>query len=878
MSWWRRFRQRSVLEEKLDKELRFHVAQHADDLVARGIPADEARRQARLALGGPEQVKEECRDVRGTRWIEDLLQDIRYALRVFRKLPGFAVLALLIVALGIGATTVMFTVINSVLLRPLPYPDADRLLTLHGSTEAFGESWGFSYLDFVDVRNASRSLAAAAWTYGGGTIGAPGDPEYVNGRQISADLFAVLGIPLVQGRAFRSEDDRPGAAPVAIISQGLWQRRFGGSAAAVGQRLVYEGKPYTITGVAPSRVGLEGEADVFTPLGQNPERRMRNRAARFIHVIARLGPGVAASEGQAELALIGRRLAAEFPDPDAGRVLLARPLRQDVVGNVASTLWLLLAAVGLVLLIACVNLASLWLARAVSRERELATRVALGATRGRVVRQCLTECAVLGIAGGAIGVLLAAASVRPFVAVWPGSLPRGDEVQLDWRVLSAALAVSIATGLAFGVAPALRVPMAGVDASLRAGARTIAGSSRRLHAAFVVAELALGVVLLACAGMLARTLLTLASLDAGLNPHNVLTARVALSPDALASPAQIQAAWQDVIDRARRLPGVEAVALTDIVPMRVGDNALPYSTTPVARTTNDAPVALASSVTPDYLRVMGIPLHAGRFFDEHDRIDSEPVVVVDENLARRAFGRPDAVGARLWIPAMGPSPVRIVGVVGHVRHWGLAADDRARVREQIYYPFAQVPPSLLRLFSTFMSIAARTRIPPLDLVEALRHELRGAGGDQALYQVLTMEQLVSGSLARQRFLVLLFGVFGGVALLLASVGVYGVLAYLTGQRAAEIGVRMALGATARDVVLLVLRQSAVLIGIGVAVGLCGAWAAARLLERFVEGMRPADPATLGAMTGILVAAALWAGFVPARRAGRLDAIHALRHD
>ncbi|HEV8471699.1 MAG TPA: ADOP family duplicated permease, partial [Methylomirabilota bacterium] len=682
MSWWRRFRQRSVLEEKLDKELRFHVAQHTDDLVARGIPADEARRQARLALGGPEQVKEECRDVRGTRWIEDLLQDIRYALRVFRKLPGFAVLALLIVALGIGATTVMFTVINSVLLRPLPYPDADRLLTLHGSTEAFGESWGFSYLDFIDVRNASRSLAAAAWTYGGGTIGAPGDPEYVNGRQISADLFAVLGIPLVQGRAFRSEDDRPGAAPVAIISQGLWQRRFGGSAAAVGQRLVYEGKPYTITGVAPSRVGLEGEVDVFTPLGQNPERRMRNRAARFIHVIARLGPGVAASEGQAELALIGRRLAAEFPDPDAGRVLLARPLHQDVVGNVASTLWLLLAAVGLVLLIACVNLASLWLARAVSRERELATRVALGATRGRVVRQCLTECAVLGIAGGAIGVLLAAASVRPFVAVWPGSLPRGDEVQLDWRVLSAALAVSIATGLAFGVAPALRVPMAGVDASLRAGARTIAGSSRRLHAAFVVAELALGVVLLACAGMLARTLLTLASLDAGLNPHNVLTARVALSPDALASPAQIQAAWQDVIDRARRLPGVEAVGLTDIVPMRVGDNALPYSTTPVTRTTNDAPVALASSVTPDYLRVMGIPLHAGRFFDEHDRIDSEPVVVVDENLARRAFGRPDAVGARLWIPAMGPSPVRIVGVVGHVRHWGLAADDRSRVREQ----------------------------------------------------------------------------------------------------------------------------------------------------------------------------------------------------
>jgi putative ABC transport system permease protein len=346
----------------------------------------------------------------------------------------------------------------------------------------------------------------------------------------------------------------------------------------------------------------------------------------------------------------------------------------------------------------------------------------------------------------------------------------------------------------------------------------------------------------------------------------------------LSTPDRIRAAWQDVIDRAGRAPGVQAAALTDIIPMRTGDNALPYSTAPVARTANDAPVALASTVTPDYLAVMGIPLRAGRFFDEHDRSDAEHVLVVDETLALQAFGRRDVVGAHLWIPAMGTAPLTIVGVVGHVRHWGLAADDRSRVRAQIYYPFAQVPPSLLRMFSTFMSIAVRTKVAPLDVVEPLRQELRGASGDHALYQVLTMEQLVSGSLARQRFLLLLFGTFGAIALLLACVGVYGVLAYLTTQRTAEIGVRMALGATGQDVVRLVIRQSVVLIAVGVAVGLSGAWVSARLLERLVEGMRPPDAATLAAMTGTLAMAALLASFIPARRAGHVDVVQALRQD
>jgi putative ABC transport system permease protein len=877
MTWWRRVTRRYALERELDKELRFHIEQHAADLTARGLDPDEAMRRARLEFGGPEQVKEDCRDVRGTRWLDDLLQDFRYAIRIFRKLPGFAAIALLILAVGIGATTVMFTLINGVLLRPLSFPNADRLLALHGSTAALGESRGFSYPDFLDARGASRSMTMAAWRYGGGAIGAPGDPEYVIGRQISADLFDVLGVPLALGRAFRAEEDRPGAAPVAVISFALWQRRFGGSPAAIGERLVFEGKPYTITGVAAG-VTLDGGADIFTPIGQNTEPRMRNREARFIRVVGRLAAGVTMRECQAELTLIARRLATEYPKADGGRDLLARPLQQDIVGAVGPTLWLLLSAVTAVLLIACVNVASLLLARAASRGRELATRVALGATRGRVVRQCLTESAVLGVAGGIVGVILAIVSVRPFIALWPGSLPRGDEIQLDWRVLLATLAVSIASSVAFGLAPALRVPMAGVEATIRAGGRTIAGSARRLHSAFVVTELAIAVVLLVCAGVLVRTLVALSSLEPGLDVHNVVAARVAVSPAALDRPAQIRAAWQDVIDRARRVPGVASVALTDIVPMRVGDNALPYSTTADTRPAADWPLALASSVTPDYLNVMGIQLRAGRFFDDHDGIGAEPVIVVDDNLARHAFGRKEVVGEHLWIPSMGAAPVRIVGVVGHVRHWGLAADDQARVRDQMYYPFAQVPAPLLRVFSTFMSIAVRTTVPPLEVVEPLRRELRGVASDQALYQVLTMEQLVAASLARQRFLVVLFGTFGAVALLLACVGVYGVFSYLTSQRAPEIGVRMALGATARDVVGLVLRQSATLIAIGAAAGLCAAWAAARVIERFVEGARPADPGTVAAVTALLVTAALWASYVPARRASRVDATQALRQD
>jgi predicted permease len=886
---------RGKTEREMERELRFHVEMETAKNIRRGMSEEEARRAALLSFGGVEQTKENLRDDRGLRWLEDLPQDFRYALRTLRRKPGFAAVALSTLALGIGATTVMFTVINSVLLKPLPYPEPDRLLTLQEQTEKptqYGNLWAFAYPNYLDCKRESRSLDMAAWRYSGGTVSEREKAEYVIGREISSDLFSILGVSFLQGRAFLPEEDRPGAAPVIIVSYGLWQRLLAGRPGVIGTPLVMDGKQYAIVGVTPAGFRFDGETpDVFTLLGQNTARQLQNREAHpRIKVWARLRPGVTMAEARAELALIGRQLAEQYPESNAGRSFVAEPLH-PYVGDARSTLWLLMGAVSLVLLIACVNVASLLLARAVSRERELAIRVVLGAGRGRLVRQCLTESGVLGLSGGALGVLLAAIGIRPFVMFWPGSLPRAEEVHLDWRVLLFALAVSLLSGLLFGLAPALRAPARELEQTLRAGARTVVGSSRRLHGSFVISEIALALVLLVSAGTLGRALLRLSALDPGFDYRNVLVTRMALSTDALANPKKIRAAWRDVLEHARRVPGVQSVATVDTVPMREGNNQLHYWTTPDAPPANEQPIALANSVSPDYLAVMGIPLLKGRFFDDHDILGNEPVVVIDDVLAQRAFGVQDPIGKYLWLPdtdspfssgAKGPDAARIVGVARHVRYWGFAGDDQAQVRAQFYYPFAQVPDPYMHRWSELMSIAVRTDIAPLNALEPLRKELRGATGgatgDQALYQVRTMEQLANDSISQQRFLLLLFGIFAGLALLLACIGIYGVLAYLTGQRVPEIGIRMALGANARDCMWLVLRQSLGMTLVGVVLGAAAAFAAARLLGSLVPGVGSAEALTFAVMISVLVGAALLASFVPAYRASRVDPMSALRQE
>ena len=879
--------------DELTEELQAHLLLAEQEALESGKSEADARWTARREFGNVAAAEETTRDMWGWRWLFDLAQDTRHALRALRRNPGFAAVAILTMALGTGATTLMFTMFSGVLLKPLPYVQPDRLVAVNGHSASWNTKvWGeqkLAYLDFLDCQRDAHSMEMAALLYNSSTLSDPAPSEYVDNFEMSPELFSVVRVPLAQGRAFLPEEDRIGAAPVAILGYSFWQRHFVGRPDILGSSITLDQKRYTIVGVAPKGFRLYGdEADVYTPLGQDNARYLRERAAQPVHVVGRLRPGATLKQAQSELALTGERLSQAFADTNRDRTFKVKPLRRDV-GDTRFTLWLLLAAVSLVLLISCANVASLMLARAVSRERELAMRVALGASRGRLVRQCLTESALLGISGGLIGTFLAANGLRPFLSFWPGDLPRAEEIQIDWRVLLFAIAISVLSGLFFGLAPALRAPFRDVEPILRSGGRAVRGSSRRLQAAFVVSEVVLAIVLLVAAGMLGRTLLYASSLDPGLDIHNLFVARMALSPATLADAARIPAAWQDVIDRARHVPGVLAVTAVDIVPMRQGNNQLGYWPSADVPPQNLRPIALASSATPEFLQVMSIPLLEGRFFSDHDRMDTEPVVVIDEVLAKNAFGAQDPIGKNLWIPEMPcaqpphgyaecKAPFKVVGVVRHVRYWGLAGDDSAQVRAQLYYPLAQVAPQFLARWSQLMSIAVRTSVPALSVLDSLRQELRGVAGDQVLYQVRTMEQLAHESLAQQRFLLLLFAVFAGLALVLACIGIYGVLAYLTGQRTPEIGLRMALGASEGSVLLLVLRQSLAMVFAGVVIGTLAAFGASRLLLQLVEGMQPLGVSTLAITTLMLVSAALIASFLPARRASQVDPLVALRHE
>ena len=882
MSWWQRLWRRDELEEQLDKELRFHMEEHAAALEASGMDAGEARRQARMAVGGFEQVKESCRDARDTRWLEDLWQDIRYTLRSIRQRPGFASVAVFTLALGIGSTTLMFTVLNGVLFKPFSYRNPERLFSLQEKTAKatqFGDLWSFAYPNFLDVRSAVPSLDATAWRFTGGTVSEPGDAEYIQSCEVSAEFLSVLGITPTIGRDFTRAEDQAGAAPVALISDSLWKSKFGGRADTVGKTLTFNGQQYAVAGVLPASFRLADDSvDLMTLIGQNAQPVMKAREAHpRIGVWARLRDSATTERVRSELAVVAGRLAAEYPRSNEGRTFIIDPLRPNT-GNAGSTMWLLFGAVIVVLLIGCVNIASLLVARASSRGREMAVRVALGAGRGRLVRQCLTESVLLSLVGGALGIVLVFLTLRPFISLWPGSLPRAHEVQVDWRVFAFAFAVSLISGLLFGTVPALRAPAQELERSLRAGSRTLVGSSRRLQGVLVTSELALAVVLLVSAGVLGSTVLRLSALDPGVDTHNVLVTRLALSPSVLADPVRIRADWQDILDRARVLPGVRSVAMVDTVPMREGNNQLGYWTNPAVPPRAELPLSLANSVTPDYVKVMGIALRAGRFFDENDRMGSQPVVVIDDVLARRAFGDSPPLGRQLWIPDMGSEPQQVIGVVAHVRYWGLAEDDQAQVRAQFYYPFAQVPDRLLRRWSEVMSVAVRTENAPLGIVEPLRREIRTTARDQVLTEIRTMDQLAAATLARHRFLLFVMGAFAGTALLLACIGIYGVLAFLIRQRVPEFGVRMALGADSRDILELVLKQSIGMIAAGVTIGSLLAYASAQVLERWVSGIQLRDPVPFVSMIAILIGAALAASIAPARKASRTSPVTALRQE
>jgi predicted permease len=803
-------------------------------------------------------------------WLQDFAQDARLTGRMLQHSPGFAAVALLTLAVGIGIATVMFTVIEGVLLRPLPYANATRLVRVATQQEAdrFGNP-NFANLDFVDFRTQSRTLELAGRLFDTGTLTAPGEPELLNVSSVSANFFSTLGVRLVTGRDFTSADDRAGAGGVAILSHDVWRRRFGGDQSAIGTTITIDTRTYAVIGVAPAELRVLSGIDIYLPLGQNTLPVLTRRTNRLIQVVGLQRPGVTLEQARAEVAALGGVLAAAYPDTNKQRTYTVNPLRLNV-GDLGNTLWLLFAAVIVVLLIACVNIANLLLARALTRQHEIALRVALGAGRGRLIRQCLAESVVIGALGGALGVALAWIGTKPFIEMWPGGLPRVDGIAINGSVLLFALGISVASGIAFGLAPAFGARTRDVESTLRAGGRGIAGRPRRMQGAFVIVQVALAMVLLACASLLGRTLLTVSSRDPGVDVRNVLTARTAISPAKLRNPAEARLAWQDLLDRGRRVPGVSAIAMVDTVPMRQGSNQIEYRLSAAPVPEKQQTTTLATCITPDYLKVTGIPLRAGRFFTDADRPGAQAVVVIDEVLAERAFGQRNPIGAELWSNELGPDPVTIVGVVGHVRQWGLAADDQSAVRAQLYYPFAQLPDQLVWRWSQLMSIAVRTEVDPTTVVTPLRRAVVGESRDQVLYQLNTFQDLADASIASQRFLLLLFSIFATMALALACVGIYGVLANLTRQRLPEMSVRMALGASAGAVRWLVLRHSVGLMMIGVLVGVAGAIATEKTLSSLVEGAEPRGALSVAVAVPVLVLAGLLASFIPARRASRVN--------
>jgi predicted permease len=808
-----------------------------------------------------------------------LLQDLRYGIRMLARSPGFTAVAVLTLALGIGANTAIFSVVNGVLLRPLPYPEPDRLVQIYERSAQFNEM-SVSYPNFLDWERMNHSFAGIA-AYRGESFNSTGagQPENIPGAVVTANFLSVLGVKPSQGRTFTPDEDRQGANPVAMVSEGLWKRRFGSDTAVLGKSLVLDGQSYTVVGIVPRDCQLLDPAEVITPLWQW-SRRMNLESRDFhpgIRVVGRLRPGVSLAQARAEMENIARSLAQAYPKTNEGQGTTVVPLKNDIVGDVRPMLLLLQAAVGFVVLIACANVANLLLARSVARKREVAVRVALGASRGRVIRQFLTESVLLSLAGGGIGLLLASWGSAPLLAAVPGGLPRREAIGLDGSVLLFTLVVSLLTGILFGLLPALESSRSNLQEALKEGGRSPVGGQRRTQSIFVVSEVALALVLLVGAGLLIRTLQRLWDVNPGLNPQHVLTMQVALSPTLLDDPSKIRIAWRQLLDRVRNIPGVESAAVTILVPLSGDDNEMPFWTSGQPPSSMaQMPEALTYITTPGYPRTMGIPLQRGRYFTEQDSESSHKVVVIDEVLAEHFFPGQDPVGKQLQLYMLGPA--EIVGVVGHVKHWGLDADDSARIRDQLYFPFFQIPDQFMRQAKTGLRLVLRTGSNPVGVVSAVSKQVMGPGRDQPVYNVNSMEQLISSSVARRRFLRMVLVIFAGLALTLAAIGIFGVISYSVSQRTHEIGIRMALGAERRDVLALVGCQGLTLALAGVAIGLVAALGLTHFITGMLYGVRPTDPLTFVAVSLTLTSVALLASYIPARRATKVDPMVALRYE
>ncbi|HEU4508115.1 MAG TPA: ABC transporter permease [Pyrinomonadaceae bacterium] len=882
MRWWQELKylarriDRRRAEKELDEEIRAHLEFEIEENVAAGMSREEARYAALRAFGNVALSQEDSRSVWGFRTIEMLWQDLRYGLRMLARNRGFTVVAVIALAVGIGANSAIFSVVNTVLLRPLPYTDPDRLVMVweEGTPDGFPIN-SASAANYIDWRDQNQVFTDAA-VIGRVTFNltGAGEPERLDGRRVSANLFPLLGVQPHVGRTFSAEEDGPGANRVVMLSHALWQRRFGAQPDIVGKHLTLSGETYEVVGVMPPQFQFPSRNDqLWVPIAFTPQQAA-NRGNNSFEVLARLKPGVTREQAEAEMDAIAARLQQQYPDVVKSKGCVVIPLHEQLVGDIKPALLILLGAVGFVLLVACANVANLLLARAAARHKEIALRLALGARRGRIVRQLMTESLLLSAMGGVVGLLLAIAGVSLLKTFIPDNTSQVTAVNVDANVLAFTLGVSLLTGLIFGLAPALQASRFNLNEALKEGGRdsSAGGHGSHIRSLLVIAEVAVSLVLLIGAGLLIHSFVRLRSVDPGFRTDNLLTMRIALPKLKYPDHATRTAFHDELLRRVTAVPGVRSAAVTNWIPLTLqGDT---FGVTVEGRPDPGAqnmPDVVTRVVSFDYLNTMGIQLLRGRPFDhQQDKVDSPPVAIISETTARRLWPDEDPLGKRLKAGgADSDEPwIAVIGVAEDVRQFQLTAEPRL----QMYLPSVQPA------FFVPGHLVVRTDIDPMSLAGAVRQAVWEIDKDQPVSDVRSMDEIFAESIAHQRFSMLMLGVFAAVAMLLGTVGIYGVVSYTVAQRTHEIGVRMALGAGTGNVLSLIVGHALKLTLIGVLVGLPVAFVLSRLTESLLFGVTPTDPATFVAIPLMLIAAAALASYLPARRATRIDPVIALRYE
>jgi putative ABC transport system permease protein len=867
------------VDQEFAHELQAHLDMLTDENVRRGMTPEQAKRAARIRLGGPTQLKETNRELHGLPYIETFLQDTRYAFRILRKNPGFTAVAVLTLALGIGANTAIFSVVYTVLLKPLPFTHPDQLFTaFQANTQQGIAETGCSYPNFEQWRAQNQVFSEMAGILAHQlTLTGRGEPSVVNTSVVTPELFALLDVKPLAGRIFFSQDGKQGAPPVVLVSEDLWRGRFGADPRIIGTSIDLDKRPFTVIGIIPAAFRtpfFNTKQEVWIPLVQDPvfSTFMPQRGVHLLPALGRLKAGVSVAQAQAEMDAISGRLAAEFPEENSGWTVRLVPLQKEIVGDVRTELLVLLGAVGLVLLIACANIANLLLTRATSRSKEIAVRTALGAGRLRIIRQLLSESAVLGLLGGAVGIALAYWGVKALSALLPSSLPQMNPIRVDYFVLGFALLLSAIAGVAFGLVPAMFSANADIQNTLREGARSGESRKRRRARSFLaVAEISLAMVLLVTAGLLLRSFARLTSVSPGFDAQHLVEADISLPQFQYSTPRQWAAFSEELLARIQSDPGLQDSAV--VVPRPIVDInvTLPFDivgTPPLSA--GASRTASYVSISPDYFRVMGIPLLAGRFFNQQDISSAPRVSIISAAMARLYFPNQDPLGKQITFGfprGSSGAPREIVGIVGNVRDVALGQNPGA----MMYVPFVQAP-------FWGANLVVKSTLSTSSVAAAIRQEVQRIDKDLPVTDVARMPDLIDASVAQPRFRMFLLGLFAVMALVLAATGIFGVISYSVSRRTNEIGIRVALGASRNTILSMILRETLGLTLAGLAVGLPCALAASHLVGHMLFNVSANDPATLATVAFVLASVAALAGYIPARRAMRVDPMVALRYE